>query len=832
MTSKAPTTEPFRFLFHTENSKAISVGMFRGGHPVHFSCLTFCLYIATMSAAKTQESSANEATLQDVVVTGIATPDTDKQAFSKQQATQRQFVPSSSTIITKQQLDAAQVRNVLDAQRLQPGLRIRFTNVRNLSINIRGFGASSSSATDGIFNGVPVYIDGILQPRVGQALFDVPDLDGIEVLKGPQATSGGMDNTGGVVNLTTTLPSFATHASAEVSYGRYNWAQFKGSLTGAVGDSTTTAFRLAAFGSDRDGYVSNYNGGQKLNDFHDKGMRGQILWQPTEDLTARFIVDYAQISQACCGQIYNGGIAYYVNGQPIPNNFYNRAARIGLTPPPANALSSYMTDNFGYQNTSQESYGAAAIVDYNLPDGYHFNSVTSFRGWDFHPHNFGDAIYVGLPTDLTTRNNSHVTERSVQQEFKISTPKGQPVEGTAGLFYLYEQLYNWGLSAYGSQAGLWYGKPTDSAAVNNTLNYTARESYDNPTTHYIAPYAQATWHVDPEFDLTAGLRYSYVYKTTLYRQWQNAWDTSYLSPADQAASQAARNTLLGSPRQFTASTHQGLISALASASYKFAPDVMGYVTFARSGRPGGPNPANLPVGAPTTVKEEEVENYEVGLKSQFFDQRLLVNVAAFYMNNHNYITNVTSLVGSSFSTYLANAQRAVSRGVELDVRAQPFEGLNTYASMIYDNAYYASFDNGPCPFERSNQTSCNFTGQPLSLVPRWAVAFGGEYSHHLGLVEPFTKPLIGYVGADFNWQSSVFSNTTNSIYSVIGAYGLLNVHGGVKFEDSSWDLSVWGQNVLNKHYFITLSETNLGTGIAAGNVGLPMTVGFTLRWQM
>jgi len=136
---------------------------------------------AGLVLAATSSVFAQDAQVQDVVVTGPAT----KETFSQEQVDALQAKPSPLTIVTQRQIEALNITNLQQAQKLLPSLQIKFSNVRNLTINVRGFGQSSSNATDGIFGGVPVYIDGVYQPRPGQAIFDVPDLVGVEVAKGP-----------------------------------------------------------------------------------------------------------------------------------------------------------------------------------------------------------------------------------------------------------------------------------------------------------------------------------------------------------------------------------------------------------------------------------------------------------------------------------------------------------------------------------------------------------------------------------------------------------------------------------------------------------------------
>jgi len=816
------------------------------GSPRPHCGLPFWLYLTASTAALAQEQNAApvEAHIEDVVVSAPeanAPNPTSVEAVSQKQATVLQDLPQAATVITQQQIEALQITNLQEAQKLEPSLQFRYGNVRNLTFNIRGFGASSSNATDGIFGGVPIYIDGVYQPRPGQAVFDIPDLNGMQVFKGPQGTSGGQDSTGGVVNITTSLPSFVAQESAEVSYGNYNYVQVKGTATGPIGDSDWAAFRLSIFGTDRDGYIVDVNpaaSGQKYNDWHDKGARAQILLQPNNDLSVRLIFDYSHINQACCQSLYNGVVGFYENGAPIPNNFFTRIARLDYSPLPPNALGLYQTDVVGYQQTAQETEGAAAIVTYNF-NGFTLSSVSAYRGWDFHPNNRNNQVIAPL---LITNTNGHVSPtRSVEEDLKISTPKDQPFEAAAGVFFFHENLYDYGLTSYGPQAGPYYASPAlyaidKGALANATYDYLARQTYDNPVTNEVAPYIQDVWHAAPNFDITTGVRYSYYDKDSIYSQYQSsAGSLAGFTPAQVAQALAARITFIGPNATFTENTHFGFVSGLTSASYKFSPDVLGYATVSQGGRGGGPNlTANLPSGTPLIVKPEYLYNYEVGLKSAWFDQRLQVNVAAFVMVDRNYITYASSQVSGTTVTYLANAAEAVSRGVELDVRAQPIDGLNTFASFTYDDAFFGSYANAACPYELSFMTTpCNLTGKPLPITPKFAMAVGGEYSRHIDWFDSFSpKPVVGYAGADWTYQTSFFSNYDDSIYSVIPAYGLLNLHAGVRFDDASWDLSVWVHNALDKHYFINLSAISLPGGEISGNVGDPLMVGFTLKAKL
>jgi len=785
--------------------------------------------------------------VEDVVVTA---PEAPAETLSDQQVQVLQSKPVSATVVTEQQLQADQITNLEQAKKLEPALQFKALNIQNLTYNIRGFGNATYSQITSVFGGVPIYVDGVYLPRPGASVTDIPGFNGVTVLAGPQSTSGGWDSTGGAVYLTTALPTFTQHESVEFSYGSYNFAQVKGSVSGPIKETgDKVAFGLSFINTNRDGYITDVlDPNIKYNSWHDTSVRGQILYQPEEDLSVRIIADFARATQACCINLFNGAVTNYLNGAPVSNNFYTRAARFNYGPA-ANQFSTYTTDINGYVSEAVMNWGTSAEIKYNL-NGYTFSSLTAFNGYDYYP-DWRTSQVINIQTNY--HNNAAPTAKSVQQQFSIATPKGEKVEANVGVFYFYESFRTWGNSMYGQQAGSWYGNTAYLGTVDNlALNGLARNSYANNFTNNIAPFGQAVWHATPELDFTAGLRYSYTDRVGTAEGVTTGMDLSGLTAKQRAAAVAMRQAL-GGPQyslanpyySYGAETHQGLVSGLLSAAYKLNPDLLGYVLFSEGGRPGGPNVSTsfLPLGASPTIKPETLENYEIGLKGSFFDQKVTANAAAFVMVDHNYITTVAALssIGTTTS-YLANAPGALSRGVQVNIRAKPIDQLSLFASGVYDDAFFTNFKNGPCPYEQSNlQTaahpSCDMTGHALSLVPRWAFAVGGEYRQRLDWIPPLELPFlqkpisdfVGVAGADFTYQTSFYSGADDSIYSKINGYGILNLHAGITTSDDSWYLTTWIHNALDQHYFTTLSAaTTPGAGIIGGSVGQPLMAGLTI----
>jgi len=194
-------------------------------------------------------------------------------------------------------------------------------------------------------------------------------------------------------------------------------------------------------------------------------------------------------------------------------------------------------------------------------------------------------------------------------------------------------------------------------------------------------YGNSTFHATDKLDLIAGLRETYEWKGGSFNQQQlGGIPLSVLSRSNALIAQTQRNAV-GRAYFTTANVSNGLFSALATGAYHLTPETQVYATYSRGAKSGGVNLVNLPAGAPSTVEPEFVDNYEVGIKNAFYDNRLLLNASAYWMNDHNYQTTAASVANGITQTYLANAKSVISRGVELDVRANPVEGLTTFANV-------------------------------------------------------------------------------------------------------------------------------------------------------
>src|SRR5262249_43128144 len=143
---------------------------------------------------------------------------------------------------------------------------------------------------------------GVYHGRPATAAFDFTDIERIEVLRGPQGTLFGKNSTGGAISIVSRAPTFEPEANAEVSYGDYQFVQAKGSVSGGLTDKI--AARISAQITERDGLVTNVTTGRKVNSVNNYALRGQVLFQPTDDLKFRLIADVSNFDSDCCTQSY------------------------------------------------------------------------------------------------------------------------------------------------------------------------------------------------------------------------------------------------------------------------------------------------------------------------------------------------------------------------------------------------------------------------------------------------------------------------------------------------------------------------------------------------
>ncbi|MGU1384730.1 TonB-dependent receptor [Pseudomonas aeruginosa] len=715
-----------------------------------------------------------------------------------------QKVPTPITVLGGETLETQRISRVQDLQQVLPSVNVAYIHVRQSSVAVRGIG--NNPASDGLEGSAGIYLDNVYLGRPGMAVFDLLDIEQLELLRGPQGTLFGKNTTAGVLNISTRAPTFTAERTVEVSGGQDGYFQGRGTVSGPLGE--TLAGRLSAYRTRDDGYIKNIHDDNYLNGGERQGARGQLLFEPNEDFSLRWIADYNEEDSS------NGSMVVYGGAE----RFWQRAALVGASP--LRDPQRRKVNINGRQHVSVHQGGSSLEANWNLAGGYRLTSISAYRYWHFTPAN-DEQLNVSAINDTGVE----VHDRQFSQEIRLASPTGGAFDYVVGAYAFRQNLGNKTFTSYGPLADL-YLLGANLGALNDTYS----KANGKIETDSFALFAQGTWHLTERLDFTAGLRGTYEEKNAKVERF---------APLGGAAvggvGAAVRNGQLGAYDSGDLSQYNFAPSALLSLSYQFSDDLLGYASLSHGEKSGG---VNLAVGsAPSAgadsllVGPERANDAELGLKSTLFDRRLLLNANLFWTGIHGY--QATTLYQAPGSTQLvqvlANAGSVRSRGLEFEATALPLRGLTLNFNGSYNDVTYLSFKDAPCPAEVSTRpgapSSCDLTGQRVVGASKWIANLNGEYQWRL---DDRFQP---YVSASYAYRSAAEGTLDNSDLSKIDGYALVNLAAGLRSDlgDGQLDTSVWLKNAFDKDYYLSAFASINGSYTAS--VGQPRTLGVSLRYD-
>lgn len=708
-----------------------------------------------------------------------------------------QDVPVSMHVITGRLMARDNNDTLQSLQYLAPSMTINQFNPRQTAVGIRGIGFNT--ANDGFDPSVGIFLDGVYLGRPGEIGFDLPDIESVEVLRGPQGTLFGRNTSAGALIINTRKPSWTPQANAEVDVGNYGFHEFKASASGPL-IKDKLAVRVSAYDDLRDGVQRNSVTGGNANTRNEQGIRAQALFTPTDTLTARIIYGYQQ-------QNFIPPIYQIYGATPVAAGKLSLAQRIALYPslagyaPPTN-LYARRTDYNGTFLAKGHQNSVSGQLDWRLPGGFTLTSITSWLDWYFYPTNDGD--YSGLDYDQFGAWNR---AKQYSEELKLSTPSNRKVVGTAGLYYYHQRVQANAYTNYRSQGGILNTLATarNIHALDTILNGYNTMTIADPTTDSLAAYGQATWHIHPKVEITGGLRYTYEYKREHLLQygWGGLSSSELLDSGDPAITSA----LIASARAGGAALDQNYslynsnVSGAASIVYHVLDNVMFYANYARGFKSGALNTTVVPAGFSAKVNPELTDNVEIGFKSALLRNHLLLNADVFDEYVQGYQANTYEQVNGVSRSVLTNAGAARSEGFEVDTTLLPFQGLRIDAALSYNDAKFASYRNAPCSNDQvaAGQAVCDMTGRRLSQAPRWIFNFNAEYERAL------TETLSGYVVGQWNLRSGSYLSADDFSRSWQPGYGLLNLRIGLRWK--YLDGSFYVDNATGQNYMQTVQDS-------------------------
>ncbi|MFN9702564.1 MAG: TonB-dependent receptor [Hyphomonadaceae bacterium] len=375
------------------------------------------LGFAGVAQAQTATAAAEPAQETEVVI-----------VTATKRETTLQSIPVAVSVTSADTISKAQVRDLNDIQTLVPSLRVSTNqSSTNATFIIRGFGNGANNA--GIEPSVAIFIDGVYRSRAGASIGDLPNLQRVEVLRGPQSTLFGKNASAGVISLVTREPKFEYGGSAELSYGNFNAIVAKADITGPLGENAAGAL---SFGyNKRDGYVENIGLGVDINNRDRFNVRADLLIKPSDDLKVRVIADYDKLDELCCAvsNVLSGPATAAVNfagGQLIPNSPF--ADRVYSDIPPTNLI---------------ENRGVSMQVDYDFGK-LSFTSISAYR--NSHGEQDGDV-------DFTSASLASVPQiqdiDTLTQEFRLTSNYDGRVNFLLGAYLFKENIDQTSAVVYG-----------------------------------------------------------------------------------------------------------------------------------------------------------------------------------------------------------------------------------------------------------------------------------------------------------------------------------------------------------------------------------------------
>jgi iron complex outermembrane receptor protein len=487
-----------------------------------------------------------------------------------------QAAPLPVSVLSARDLDDSGAFNVGRLKEQIPTLQFYASNARNTSVNIRGLGAPFGLTNDGLDAGVGLYVDGVFWARPGSTAVDFLDVEQVEVLRGPQGTLYGKNTTAGAINVTTKKPSFTPETSVELSYGNFGFVQEKASISGPITD--TLAGRLSFSGTQRDGTIYSVREASDINDLNNQGVRGQLLFKPSDDLYITLSGDYTR-------QRVHGNVLLEAGVTPTlrtaNRQYASLAAASGNYAPPSFDAFDRLSDLDSHHQGNQELGGAALNVDWKVGPGT-FTSITAWRHWGWKPAN--DRDFTGLPITTISANPSKQDQYS--QEFRYAGDITKTLNFVVGAFAFEQEIKSTGRQEQGASAALWLLAPS----ANNTpalLDGYGQTSAINSKNTSAAIFGQLEWAVTDRLRIIPGLRFNYDKKSVDY----NA--QVYGGIANPTPAQVALQRSILPALAYTAGDDDTNVSGQLTAAYKLSEAVNTYATYSTGFKSSGYVPSTF-----------------------------------------------------------------------------------------------------------------------------------------------------------------------------------------------------------------------------------------------
>ncbi|MBU3005474.1 TonB-dependent receptor [Paraglaciecola arctica] len=812
------------------------------------SAILGALGTTSIHAQESDTAEADEGGIERIFVTA-----------SKRQ-TGLQQTPIAVSVTSGETVEQAKVLDIGDLQVLVPTLRVTpLQRSINTGFSIRGFGNGTNNT--GIEPSVGVFIDGVYRSRAAALIGDLPKLQQIEVLSGPQSTLFGKNASAGVISVRTGGPSYDMEGKVEASIGNYNQQLVRGYFSNGITDNL--AFSVSGGMNTRDGYTDSISGLGKINDRDRWNLRGQLLFEPTEDATFRFIADYSEIDESCCTT------AGYENGP---------------TAAAVQALGGLVTsdeDPFSYESALNndptnfvEDSGVSLQADIDF-DGFTFTSISAYRINDSGFKN--DVDFTSLDILVEEAN---VEIDTFTQEFRLTSTGDSKLDWMVGAFYFDENVDTTGdVLTYGTMARPYFDVLNSFTPSTNGLFDTLEALYPALNSGDIlgagstigndfiqkneaySLFVNFDYHITDDFTATLGVSYTKdekditlesentdalsqvdfnndltVYGVPLYQVFmgQGMSEAVALGTVEALKAYQFQPQMLELPNDAEAnSTSDDKITWSLRGAYTINKNVNVFATAAtgfkasswnlsRDSRPFPSDQAaieaipslQLPNQSYGTryAAPEEATVYELGIKSNF--SNVSFNATIFDQTIEGFQSS--TFLGTGY--VLSNAGEQNTRGIEFDSTFRATDEITLTLAGTFLDPEYVSFVGG-----QDENGPADLSGTQVPGIHEQSIVAGAKYDFE------FDNGMYGYVRADYIYESEtrVVGNINPDVTREVNT---LNLSTGLNFENGV-TLQFYVRNVTNDEYFLSAFPRPIQTGSIQVYPNQPRTFGASISYM-
>ncbi|MCR2835169.1 TonB-dependent receptor [Qipengyuania sp. RS5-5] len=695
-----------------------------------------------------------------------------------------QDVPISITAVTGDRLEQTGTTSLEGLTQIVPSVTFRKgTTSANSAIVMRGVGTITFSIA--AEPSVSTVVDGVVLSRSGQAFMDLVDAERLEVLRGPQGTLFGKNASAGLVSIVSKGGTDSFEADGRAEWYEGDEYRLRGSLSGPLG--TDLSARVTGFYGSYDGNIRNIATGDDVNGYEHYGARGLVDYD-NGPARLRFIADYFRADDDCCADVTTVSRGAILD------------AELGLPGGVAQGLEQRSVNHNLVTQTRDKQWSLTASGDFDVFESHTLSVVAGYRDWTNREIREGDFLPRATTTAGQLHDDGTVDTQQFSVEARLASDQAAPFFYQVGAFYWrsdnQQAFTRRDITCTTSTLPVDPATGARPCNVNDTVNtlFPTATSDSDVNSKNLALFGQATYRFSDMFALTGGLRYT----------WDDLDYVHVRAPGVNAATglPATGPGVVANPagglianggngtNTSAGSSSNGNLSGKAVLQFTPSDDVLLYGSYTR-GYKGPAFNVFFNHTAPTNsvpIDEETSDAFEIGLKSQFLDNRVQLNVSAFSVEYDNFQANNFILIGNpqTLITNLTNAGTVKSEGFEIDLTAVPTDGLTLRASGAYADARVKEFNPNPL----TNAPDAR-NGTQLPLAPKFVYTLGANYETDLGGFKL-------YLDTDFRHVSRQFSDLGES--GPIDPYGIWNASLGFSDPDDLYRLTFHVRNITDESY--------------------------------